>query len=268
MQFSRNKITLTFLSLFILLLCCSNTAYSFVDFEDIRKQTLSNKEIDSHFVEKYLGEIKTIQGRPNPTMDPSTTYVWVLSGRSSYLKEHVDGPDVKDLEDDYHRLNLGIQVARGVVQKLSGKTSLTEEDVQKYGPQIIYNGRPKHNEDLKIALKEGLLTHYPLNKFLILDLDPKEWNSRGQFMSFKKEVPTTNTSVAIVTHAYHGPRILRMIESQWNPFGVHTAVSLYLVDREFTAPGIQEDLLGEMKRIPTYIKQGDLTQEIPEKVRY
>lgn len=268
MPFSLNKKILAFLSLFIFAPIYLSPTFSFIDFEDTRQQALSRKDIDPCFVDKYLDEIKTIQKRSNPTVDPSTTYVWVLSGRSSYLKESVDGPDVKDLEDDYNRLNLAIQIAREVVQKLLGRTSLTEEDIQEYGPQIVYNGRPKHNEDLKKALREGLLTHYPLNKFLILDLDPKEWSSKGQFMSFKEEVPTTNTSVAIVTHAYHGPRILRTIESQWNPFGANTSVSLYLVDRELISPGIQEDLLGEMKRIPTYTQKGDLTKEISERVRY
>ena len=57
-----------------------------------------------------------------------------------------------------------------MVVKQSNKLIPTQEDIQKYGPQIIYNGRPKHNDDLKKTLKEDALTHYPKNKFIILDI--------------------------------------------------------------------------------------------------
>jgi len=259
-----------FFPIFIFVLFITTTAYTFSseDFQDIRDEVKSHKELDPFFTEEYISEVKGLHECKNADVDSSIKYVWVLAGRSSYLKEPVDGPDMKDLEDDYNRLELGIAVAREVVAKLSNKSMITDEDIQQYGPQIIYNGRPKHNADFIRALEKGLLTSYPANKFTILDLDPKEWNSRGQFMSLKKEVPISDTSVAIVTHAYHFSRVARMIDSQWRPFGPNTEVFFYLVDRELTAPGIKDDLIGEIKRIPIYTAKGDLTPQIPKQIHY
>lgn len=260
-----------FVSIVTLILFITNTAYTFSSkdvFESTQKEALSHKEIDPLFIGEYQKEMKDVFEHKNAAVDPSIKYVWVLAGRSSYLKEPVDSPDAKDLNDDYDRLELGIQIAGEVVTQQSHQLMFTNDDIENYGPQIIYNGRPKHNDDLKKALKEGILTHYPEDKFLILDLPPEEWNSRGQFMSLKQMVPISDASIAIVTHAYHFPRVARMVESKWNPFGPNTKVFFYLVDRELKAPGIQDDMIGEMKRIPTYIKQGDLTSEIPAQIHY
>jgi len=259
-----------FFPIFALALLITSTAYSFSseDFENIREKALSKQETNPTSVDEYLNEMRSLHDHKNAAVDPSIQYVWVLSGRSSYLKEPVDIPNVKDPSDDYNRLELGIQVARDVVAQRSGKSTFTKEDIEKYGPQIVYNGCPKHNDDLKKALQEGILTHYPENKFFILDLPPQEQNTRGQFMSFKERVPTSNTSVAVITHAYHGPRVLRLVGSKWNPFGPNTKIFFYFVDRELKAPGIQEDMLGEMERIPKYIKQGDLAAEIPAQISY
>ena len=189
-----------------------------------------------------------------------------MSGRGSYLKNPVDSEVVKDPADDYHRLELGIEVARNVASARLQKSEITNEDIQNAGPLIIYNGRPKHNEDLKKALDEGILTHYPQDKFLILDLDPSDWSTRGQFISLKESLPLSNTSVAIVTHAYHFPRVARMIGSKWHPFGPNTKVFFYVVDRELTAPGITEDMIGEIDRIPRYIEKGDLNPQIFDQI--
>ena len=235
-------------------------------FRDIYEKTLTNKAIGHRFLEEYLEEVKGLYQHKNMDVDTSIKYVFVLSGRSSYLKQPVDNPYVKDLDDDYNRLQLGINIARKVVIRHLNKLTPTQEDIQKYGPQIIYNGRPKHNAALKKALREGILTHYPKNKFIILNL--QEWSTRGQFISIKKERPLFNTTIAIVTHAYHFPRVARMINSQWHPFGIKTKILFYLVDRKLKAPGIKEDMIGEIKRIPIYINTGDLAPKISTQISY
>lgn len=246
---------------FLLVLSASiliNLSVAYGDnFDDLCTHVTSLSQ--NNFKKTYLEEIKNLHTSPNEVVDPSIKYIFVLSGRGSYLKEPVDSADVKDPADDYHRIELGIDVAKKVVAShLEEGSPLTAEAIQKYGPIIVYNGRPKHNEDLKKAFHDGILTHYPEDKFRILDLAPSDWSTRGQFVSIKNELPLSDTSVAIVTHAYHAPRVKRMIGSKWHPFGPNTKVSLYLVDRDFEAPGIEEDMLGEIDRIPRYIEKGDL----------
>jgi hypothetical protein len=260
------KKSLLFFPIIVLALFISTSAFPF-DFEAVRSN-ISHKEIDPSFGEEYLREMQYLYGHENASVDPSIQYVWVLAGRGSYLKQPVDAPNVKDPEDDYNRLELGIDVARQVTALRSKKSVITEEDIEAYGPQIIYNGRPKHNDDLQQALQERLLTHYPRNKFVILDLPPQELSTRGQFISLSREMPLSDTSVAIITHAYHFPRVARMLESKWNPFGSNTEVFFYLVDRKLEAPGAEEDVVGEMKKIPSYIDQGDLTPQISSKIKY
>ncbi len=51
-------------------------------------------------------------------------------------------------------------------------------------------------------------------------------------------------------------------------FFISLKITFYLIDRDFQAPGFQNDMLGEMKRIPQYIRKGDLAPEIPRGVHF
>lgn len=99
---------------------------------------------------------------------------------------------------------------------------------------------------------------------MILELE--EESTRGQFMSLKEHFLHCNASVAIITHAYHFPRVARMIGSKWHPFGAKTKIFFYLVDRNLSAPGIIEDIQGEIERIPQYIMKGDLNTAISQNI--
>src|ERR1700722_6555961 len=165
-------------------------------FEGIRKEIALHKEIDSNFAEVYLAEIKNLHEHKNPEVDPSIEYVFVLSGRSSYLKEPIDIPNIKDPADDHNRMTLGIDIAKKVAANRSQKSTSTIDDIQKNGPQIIYNGTPKHNEALKRTLAQ---IDYPQHKLSIFELKSTEWNTRGQFKCLKRDSPLSHTSVAIVT---------------------------------------------------------------------
>ena len=221
---------------------------------------------NSALAKDYCNEIRGLYAKKNEPVDPSIQYVFVLSGRSSYLKKPVDGPDVKDLEDDYNRIELAIETAKGVVRTCLNKSEITQEEVQQYGPTIIYNGRREHNKDLEKALNDGTLSHYPKDKFRILEIG--EASTRGQFISLKQDLPLSHTSVAIITHAYHFPRVGRMIGSKWHPFGDETKVFFYLVDRDFKAPGSCEDIMGEVGRISRYIDNGDLNISISPEINF
>lgn len=273
-SFKRRKYLLFSITLVALLITfiAYTPFHSFADediFETIHKEISSDKKIDPAFAAEYLKEMSTLHKHENLAIDPSIEHVVVLSGRGSIFKKPVDGPNVKDPADDYHRIELSLTVAKGVVANRSHKdaSKITLEDIDKYGPRIIYNGRPLHNQYLKEAFEKGILTSYPESKFDILGLD-EDWSTRGQFKSLKTYLLLSNTSVAIVTHAYHFPRVARMIDSKWHPFGPNTKIFFYLVDRELEAPGIKEDIIGEMERIPTYISKGDLNPAIPSHIHY
>jgi hypothetical protein len=222
--------------------------------------------------EEFLKEIIEIASTQNPPISRDINYILVLSGRGSYLKNPIDHPDVIDKDDDYNRMRLGISVARKVAALRLGKSvnSITMEDFRNHGPTVIYNGRPKHNEDFKKAIKNGLITDYPNDKFIILDLPQDQLNSKGHFISVQKHTDLSNQTIAIVTNAFHFPRIGRMIanEAPFNYFGNDVKIIAYLNDREFKAPGIEKDLVGEAERIPIYIEKGDLKVSINPAIIY
>jgi hypothetical protein len=239
--------------------------------ESIKKlpvRSSSEKEIQQDFISK----LRTIYDNENPEIDPKIEYVWVLAGRSSYLKRPVDRPDIADLNDDYNRMRQGIEVARAVVAKRLTKPSnnLTEDDLIKNGPIIIYNGRPEHNKDFKQALKDNLIKDYPKEKFLIFELPLTMQNTKGQFVSIKKNINLHDTTIAIVTHGYHFPRVSRMIGTTppFDYFGQNVKTYFFLVDRKFEAKGALEDIIGELKRILLYIKKSDIMKIMNNDIIY
>jgi hypothetical protein len=229
-------------------------------------ETLSNSDEKAKVLRhKFINEIKNIALHENPTVKADINYVFVLSGRGSYLKNAVDNPHINDKEDDYQRMRLGIEIARKITALKASKRKISNDDIIRHGPIIIYNGRPKHNQDLKVALFEkNLITDYPASKFLILDLPHDQLNSKGHFISLAQNVDLNNKHIAIVTSAFHFPRIGRMLSENepFNYFGKNVTIYAYLYDRAFKAPGILVDIYDEAQKIPTYVAKGDLMEDI------
>ena len=104
----------------------------------------------------FIQEIQSIASHSNPKVTSDINYVLVLSGRSSYLKNPVDRPDIADREDDYNRMRLGINVARSVTALRLGKDAkdLTNADIEKSGPTFIYNRIQSITRILKKRLRK------------------------------------------------------------------------------------------------------------------
>jgi hypothetical protein len=215
-------------------------------------------------------EIDQLKDSEDPDPSPSIEYLFVLSASNSYLKKFTYIKST-DLEDDYNRMQLAIHTAKKIVA-LRANVRLDElnfEIMRHYGPIIVYNGSEEQNDDLKYALEKGM-PDYPDDKFIILNLPKQEINTKGQFLSIKQDLPLDNVSIGIITHAYHFPRIARMLgkEAPLYPFGDNVTKYAFLVDREFLSPGIIDRINGEIERIPLYINKGDLTQDPASDIIY
>lgn len=210
-------------------------------------------------------EIDELKGSQDPEPNPSIEYLIVLSGSNSYLKKKFTYIKSTDLEDDYNRMQLAIHTAKKIVALRANvrleEVNLNLKLMRDYGPKIVYNGSEEQNQDLKYAL-ENSIQDYPSDKFIILNLPKNEINTKGQFLSIKKELPLDNVTVGIFTHAYHFPRIARMLgkDAPLYPFGENVTKYAFLVDREFLSPGIIDRINGEVERIPIYINKGDLAK--------
>jgi len=215
-------------------------------------------------------EILALKGTKNPEPSPFIKYIWVLSGFNSYLKtpSYIKS---EDLADDYDRIELGISLAKRIAT-LRGSAvleDLNEGLLKRFGPKIVYNGSVRQNNDLRSAIEQGEID-YPKENFIILPLPPHNTNTKEQFLSFKKELPLDHTSVGVITHAFHYPRISRMLnpKSPLYPFGPNTNLYVFLVDRQLESPGIQQHIDNEKSKVPNYILQGDLAEEPAKEVIY
>lgn len=161
-------------------------------------------------------------------------------------------------------MQLGIAVAREVAAKRAGKTaaSLTKDDLLTYGPTIIYNGSPPQNADLKRVLADGTLSNYPAEKFAILELPDDMRHSLGHFVCLqraKDKIDLDGKTMALVTSAYHFPRVSRIKMGDY--LGKQVKVIPFLHDRTFALPDAVGDMCGEIERIPLYIEKGHLGRE-------
>lgn len=215
----------------------------------------------------YINELEDFVQHENPLPHAEIDYVWVLSARHTFLRRPIDAANLKDPGDDINRVLTAIMVAQGVTAARTHKTiaSLSRADYLFHGPTIIYNGSPLHNFDLGLeSLGDGTIAGYPFEKFTILPLDPDKIHTGGQFLSVKKaKLPfQNNAAFALVTHAYHFPRVSRMIDHPSQMCIERGSCYAFLVDRTLEAPGALLDVRGEvLLRSTEYIKKGFLAKE-------
>lgn len=223
--------------------------------------------------EEYIDELEDFTRHPNSLPNPNIDYIWVLSARHTYLRRPVDvAISLQDPVDDRNRMQLGIQMAKGITAIRARKTvsTLSKEDYLNHGPIIIYNGSTKHNFDLGIAsLGDNAVDGYPFEKFIILPLDLDKIHTGGQFLSVKKINLTLSNdrAFALVTHAYHFPRVSRMIDHPAQKCIDGRRCFAFLADRELQAPGAMADVRGEvLSRSSNYIKTGFIAKEPAKRI--
>lgn len=223
----------------------------------------------------FIGEIQTIFTHNNPEINPKIKYVFVLSARHDYNKNTVtsspQNANAYDKNDGFDRMNLGIDIARKVAAMNADKSDgeLTDADIITYGPRIIYNGEKESNDVLTEVLEEGRI-NYPSEKFAILPLNKDQVHTKGQFESLKNNasahnINLANALMAIVTHGYHWSRTGRIDAVNYFP---HTTIVAHLVDRQFTANGVSEELRLEALKLPGYIEKGFILRELNKDVQY
>lgn len=239
---------------------------------------LNNLEFDpanEAIRQNFISEIQNIYAIKNPEIDKNIKYVWVLSGRYSYTKvllsSEAQNIGAIDKEDGYNRMRLGIEIAREVAAKKLNKqaSSLTYEELKEYGPIILFNGGAYDNSLLKETLVKNEIKDYPKENFYIFTLPKNQTNTGGQFKTLyveheKGNIDLNNSKIAIVTHAYHFPRVNRYFDNKPNFdffFTHNTKPVIFLVDREFKATGVDNELKQELSKLPNYIQKGFISEK-------
>lgn len=207
----------------------------------------------------FTDDLRKSSATPNPTPIPDIDLVYVLSGRSTILSADADKLNRPfDLFDDIERMQEGIRIATRINALRAGKEP-AQLSPDEWVTPILYNGRAIHNKHLKEALDRRLIA-YPKELFIICDIHPE--NTIGQIQSFKKYLADKkHKNVAVVTSAYHIPRVARTIGndspqvfSEDDDNNVLSELNLFLfgVHKHEKRTGIADDLKGEYRAMQNY----------------
>lgn len=223
----------------------------------------------------------------NPLIPGDTEFIWVLSSRHDIFQRHLncsqqsvnfpvqDGKNHQcDIADDFKRIEGAFTLGKQLF--LKRRKEFQSDDNELY-PLIIYNGWPEQNTSFREAIKAGLksldLIDYPASRILIIDLaDSKDIHTGTQFNNLAEKIKTEplleklkqgKNSIAIVTSAYHIPRVRRYFSSPiyTNPFSQETKITFHAIDRKFMRPCARADLKGELQRISKYQEAGFIGKE-------
>lgn len=247
--------------------------------EEIRSELAKNAEYLQYLNTPLWKEFSNIANSANPKPAADIEYVVVLSSNTTQLRRVALSTANTNLNADFERVRLSIQLARDITSLRTSKPSdaLTIEEIKTHGPFIVYVGTELQNADLIISLQGDndkignvgskgnesnvpLHNDYPINKFMILTLEPSNISSKGQFLTIANKLNLSKKTIAWITHAYHLPRISRQIGKMINDGVLPSNFTQYafLVDRDFQLKGSLENVVGELKRIAEYTKKGDL----------
>lgn len=184
---------------------------------------------------------------------------------------HAQNIGAEDKEDGYNRMRLGIDIAKQVAaKKLSKQVSdLTYNELKEYGPMILFNGGVEGNSLLQEDLDKNEIKDYPKENFYIFALPENQANTGGQFKTLYKEhedgnIDLNNAKIAIITHAYHFPRVYRYSDNKPNFdffFNHNTTPTIFLVDRKFETNGVDNELKQELLKLPSYIQKGFISEK-------
>lgn len=188
--------------------------------------------------------------------------VWILSGHGAADKTQETGT-FTGRSMDRERIDTAIELVKEVTALRLHKVSntITKEEIEQTGPQLFYNGEAFQNEAMQ-RYRDSEEFPLPPNKITIEPL--KINNTKGQFLSFVDYANQLNKlrRVAIVTHAPHVPRSSRYLASIVPQLTSDTNFVFCPVPERHVASG---SVLGEARRIETYVNKGDLpTNPYPE----
>lgn len=174
---------------------------------------------------KLLAEFRAISKGKNPKITTDIEAVVVLSGESG-------DPDFKtNLNDTEERTRTGVKIIE-TIKKRGGN------------PVLIITGTPAQNKFMfKLAKNAGIKKIKNLKNIPSVPLG-------STLDQFKELIKLDLKKIAIVTHAYHGPRVLRYAAKYLDK---NCQFYLFLLARNAMTGNLTEE---EIKKIIRYSNQG------------
>jgi hypothetical protein len=216
------------------------------------------------------GEFRRLLSKGLPSNLPRCIdAVWVFSGPGTYDEPLSPGEKDYMCWMDRQRILSGITIVRRITAKRAKKklNQIRREDVRRLGPLFIYNGTPEENNSLQNALKRPLFP-LPAEKVVIVKSIRKDkkglpiTNTLEQVESFPKELigkgKPISHAIAIVSHAFHFPRILRYLEEHRI---LPAEIKVYAIPLKTATKAMRHYKKAEIEKVWKYFKKGDLAFE-------
>lgn len=189
----------------------------------------------------YLQEAAT--KRPHPKIREDTDVVWEITGPGSLTKDFGDKQDrYRDKpwsrKMDRVRLRVSTLIVREVTAQRTGKSTreVTNEDILRYGPDLIYTGTPDesrhlrefyriHGEDYNLPPGEKVLT---FDRVENPDGTMRDsYNTTDGILSLKFPENKMPRRIVVVSHAQHLTRILYILQKYKEKIPNSTILQVY-----------------------------------------
>jgi len=212
--------------------------------------------------------------RPEPQED--WDLIWVLSGppidiaedfkggNTDVIFEPGDGSAKKDIargiNESRERLETGMRISKEVAARRlnKGVQYLTTEDVENFCPPVYWNATDWANNNLRERIGQGFLRkfEFPSNKVIVSsNLGIK--HTGHQFEKMENGVVDGKRKVVIITDTYHLPRIKRYLNMDDCTVKKEDVILFPSEPRRVPIA----KALGEIKKVPKYIKNSVLPKE-------
>lgn len=235
----------------------------------IRKRVEENRDYAKYLNTPLWQEFCEIADTANPKAKVEIEKIIVLSSNMTQLKKVARETENTDVNSDYDRARLGIQVAKEIAQLKLAKLnqSLSLQELEMHGPKIIYVGMQEQCDDFMLSIAgsdemAALHTDYPFKNFQILSLKSHQISSKGKFYCLLDHMDFADATIGWITHAFHYPRVSHQLNQLVSEgiFPKNVNHYAFLVDRKFQSEGMVNNVIGELTRIPIYLEKGDLAQ--------
>ena len=225
------------------------------------------KEID--IKKEVLSEFRSIykieKEKKQPKINAKTNAVVVFSGHGIYDEK---GKTITWISpENIVRIGYGIEVAKKVLSIRLNKETITSRDIINSGLKLFLSGESNKQEDINRNQLDDMKRiaqdyNFPAENIHLQDcLINGQGNTKTQIETINKDPRMKNyTHITIVTSDYHVPRTERTALKNIRPkLKFHV---LAAPQQEHEHYNVYPKVMGEIRRIAKYAKQGDLSPSL------
>lgn len=225
-------------------------------------EKIDTKEFRRQLIQEEFRDALTLIEYEIPT---ETEGVVALSAKE-FIKEgeQIDYSHPENAENKA-RIEIGTEVIKQIVANKTNKNidEIRNEDILQHAPPLILSGT---TEQLPVMKQIVLELGFPIEKVELVDCGASGvGNTKTQFETINKHfVGEKPEHITFITSGYHLPRVTRTGYKNLDP---DINFDVIPVPYEKYPYNVFEVVRGEVKRIISYADKGDITRDIPPRLK-